>query len=63
MAQQLTPEAREWFLAEIVHVALADGPLTAPERQTIQAVAAGLAMTPAQAIGVVTMIEQGAPRP
>ncbi len=33
---------------------LADGPLTGPERQTIQAVAAGLAMTPAQAIGVVT---------
>ena len=63
VAQQLTPDAREWFLAEIVHVALADGPLTAPERQTIQAVAAGLAMTPAQAIGVVTMIEQGVPRP
>ncbi len=62
VAQQLTPDAREWFLAEIVRVALADGPLTAPERQTIQAVAAGLAMTPAQAIGVVTMIEQGAPR-
>ena len=43
VAQQLTPDAREWFLAEIVRVAMADGPLTAPERQTIQAVAADLA--------------------
>lgn len=63
VAQQLTADAREWFLAEIVRVALADGPLTGPERQTVQAVSADLGMTPAQAIGVVTMIEQGAPRP
>ncbi len=62
VARQLTPDAREWFLAEIVRVAMADGPLTDPERQTIQAVAADLGMTPAQAIGVVTLIEQGAPR-
>jgi hypothetical protein len=62
VARQLTPDAREWFLAEIVRVALADAPLTDPERQTIQAVAADLGMTPAQAIGVVTLIEQGAPR-
>jgi len=62
VTRQLTPDAREWFLAEIVRVAMADGPLTDPERQTIQAVAADLGMTPAQAIGVVTLIEQGAPR-
>ncbi len=62
VSQQLTPDAREWFLAEIVRVAMADGPLTGSERQTVQAVGSDLGMTPAQAIGVVTMIEQGAPR-
>lgn len=62
VSRQLTPDAREWFLAEIVRVAMADGPLTGSERQTIQAVGSDLGMTPAQAIGVVTMIEQGAPR-
>jgi tellurite resistance protein len=62
VSRQLTPDAREWFLAEIVRVAMADGPMTEGERQTVQAIAADLGMTPAQAIGVITMIEQGAPR-
>jgi zinc-ribbon family/Tellurite resistance protein TerB len=62
VARQLTPDAREWFLAEIVRVAMADGPMTDTERQTIQAISGDLGMTPAQAIGVITMIEQGAPR-
>jgi hypothetical protein len=62
VAGQLTPDAREWFLAEIVRVGMADGPLTGHERQTMQAVASDLGMSPAQAIGVVTMIERGAPR-
>lgn len=62
VAGQLTPDAREWFLAGIVRVGMADGPLIEQERQTMQAVASDLGMSPAQAIGVMTMIEQGAPR-
>jgi hypothetical protein len=60
VARQLTPDAKEWFLAETVRVGMADGPLTEQERQTAQAVAVGLGMTQAQAIGVVTLVEQGA---
>lgn len=58
VAQQLAPEAREWFLAETIRVGTADGPLTEPERQTVQTIAADLGMTPAQAIGVMAMTEQ-----
>lgn len=36
------------------------GPLTEPERRTAQAIAADLGMTPAQAIGVMTMTELAA---
>ena len=60
VARQLTPDAKEWFLAETVRVGMADGPLTEPERQTAQAIAADLGMTQAQAVGVVTMAEQAA---
>lgn len=55
---QLTPEAREWFLAEVVRIGLADGPLTDRERQAAQAVAQQLGMTPAQTYGVVAMTVQ-----
>ena len=58
VAQQLTPDAKEWFLAEVVRIGTADGPLTDPERQTAQAIAADLGMSPAQAIGVMQMTEQ-----
>ena len=58
VAQQLTPDAKEWFLAETVRVGMADGPLTEQERQTAQAIAADLGMTQAQAIGVIAMAEQ-----
>ncbi|HXP18339.1 MAG TPA: zinc ribbon domain-containing protein [Streptosporangiaceae bacterium] len=57
---QLAVPAREWFLAEIVRIGLADGPLTEEERQAAQEIAAGLGMTQAQAIGVIAMTEQGA---
>jgi zinc-ribbon family/Tellurite resistance protein TerB len=60
VARQLTPDSKEWFLAEIVRVGMADGPLTERERQTVQLIAADLGMTQAQAIGVVTMTEQAA---
>jgi hypothetical protein len=58
VSRQLTPDAREWFLAETVRVGMADGPLIEQERQTALAIAADLGMTQAQAIGVVTITEQ-----
>jgi hypothetical protein len=60
VARQLTPDAREWFLAETVRIGMADGPLTDAERQAAEVVAAELGMTQAQAIGVVTMTERAA---
>ena len=58
VAEQLTPDAKEWFLAETVRVGMADGPLTDHERQIARAIAADLGMTQAQAVGVVAMAEQ-----
>ena len=60
VARQLTPDAREWFLAQVIRVGMADGPLTDQERRAAQSIAADLGMTQAQAIGVITMAEQGA---
>ena len=60
VARQLTPDAREWFLAQVIGVGLADGQLTERERRAAQLIAADLGMTQAQAIGVITMAEQGA---
>jgi hypothetical protein len=60
VARQLTPDAKEWFLAEIVRVGVADGPLTDSERRIAEMVAADLGMTQAQAVGVVTMAERAA---
>ena len=57
---QLAVQAREWFLAEVVRIGMADGPLTDTERQAAQAVAADLGMTQAQAYGVISMTEQAA---
>ena len=57
---QLAIPAREWFLAEIVRIGLADGPLAEGERATIAELARQLGMTPAQSLGVVTLTEQGA---
>ena len=60
VARQLTPDAKEWFLAETVRVGMADGPLTEQERQAAQAIAMDLGMTQAQAVGVVTITERAA---
>lgn len=60
VARQLTPDAREWFLAETVRVAMADGPLTEQERRVAEMIAMDLGMTQAQAVGVVTMAERAA---
>jgi tellurite resistance protein len=60
LAVQLANPAREWFLAEVVRIGLADGPLSDDERSAAQDVAAQLGMTPAQARGVITMTEEAA---
>lgn len=54
---QLTVEAREWFLAQLVRIGLADGMLTEAERQTLHEVAARIGMTPAHAVGVIATTE------
>jgi len=59
---QLTTEAKEWFFAQAVRINLADGPLSEADRQAAQWIAQNLAMTPAQALGVITMTEQAARR-
>lgn len=60
LAIQLEVPAREWFLAEIVRMGLADGTLSGEERQAAQEIAAQLGMTPAQARGVIVMTEESA---
>ncbi len=57
---QLKPEAREWYLAELVRIALVDGPLTGTERAAAEAIAVELGMTQAQAYGAIMMTEQAA---
>ena len=41
-----------------MRIGTADGPLTERERQAAYAIAAGLGMTQAQAVGVVTLAER-----
>jgi hypothetical protein len=59
---QLTVQAREWYLAEVIRIALADGPLSETERQAALAIGLDLGMTQAQVVGVVAMTEQSAGR-
>lgn len=56
----LQVHAREWYLAEVIRIAMADGPLTGAERATAESLAAALGLTQAQTIGVITLTEQGA---
>ena len=58
--RQLQVEAREWYLAEAIRIALADGPLTAAQRAATGRLATALGMTQAQAIGVLALTEQNA---
>ena len=57
---QLTVQAREWYLAEVIRIAMADGTLTEGERHASLAIGAELGMTQAQVVGVVAMTEQSA---
>ncbi len=60
LAAQLAVPAREWLLAEIVRIGLADGALSDAERQAATQVAGQLGMTQAQAVGVIALTEEGA---
>jgi hypothetical protein len=60
LSTQLAVPAREWFLAEIVRIGLADGQLTDAERQAAREIGSYLGMTPAQAFGVIALTEEGA---
>jgi zinc-ribbon family len=60
LAAQLAVPAREWFLASVVRIGLADGQLTDDERLAARQVAANLGLTAAHAYGVITMTEEGA---
>jgi hypothetical protein len=60
VSAQLAVQAREWFLAEVVRIGTADGPLSDAERQAAQGVAADLDMTQAQTYGVISMTERTA---
>ena len=62
VGSQLTVQAREWYLADVIRIALADGQLTDSERLAAQAIGADLGMTQAQALGVIAMTEQSAGR-
>ena len=59
---QLTIQAREWYLAELIRIALADGPLSEGERHAALPIGMDLGMTQAQVIGVVAMTEESAGR-
>ena len=60
LGDQLQVPAREWYLAEVIRIGMADGPLTGAERVAAESLAAGLGLTQAQVIGVITLTEQGA---
>jgi tellurite resistance protein len=57
---QLTTEAREWFLAQVVRIALVDGAISAGERQALHTIAGHLGMTPAHTVGVISTTEGAA---
>jgi len=59
---QLTIQAREWYLADVIRIALAGGQLTDSERLAAQAIGGDLGMTQAQSLGVIAMTEQSAGR-
>jgi hypothetical protein len=60
LGSQLQVEAREWCLAEVIRIAIADGPLSGAQRAAAEHLAAALGMTQAQAIGVIALTEQNA---
>src|SRR5262249_17307148 len=59
-AIQLDIPARDWFLAKVVEVGLADGPLTAAQRTVAEEIARYLGMTASRGEDVISLAEQAA---
>jgi len=59
-AVQLDIYAREWFLAKVVEVGLADGSLSGQERAVAGTVARYLGMSPARGEDVISFVEEAA---
>jgi len=59
---QLTVQAREWYLADVIRIGMTDGPLTEGERQAALAIGLDLGMTHAQTIGVIATTDESAGR-
>jgi hypothetical protein len=60
LGRQLVTPAPEWFLADLVRIGLADGPLSDDERGAAQVVGAHLGMSAAQVQGVILLTEEAA---
>ncbi|SRR6266487_468481 len=60
LAVQLEVHAREWFLANVVRIGLADWPLSAGERLAVRIIARALGMTQAEAQDVILLTEEAA---
>lgn len=60
VAIQLESHAREWFLAQVVHVGLADGALSDAERTVGRTIARHLGMTAAHGRDVISLTEEAA---
>jgi len=57
---QFAIHGKETFLAEVVRIGMADGPLTGTERNAAHMIGEALGMTQAQTIGLITLTEQRA---
>jgi hypothetical protein len=60
LARQLIMPAPEWFLADVVRIGLADGPLTGLEQDAALLVGSYLGLTAAQARGVIRLTGESA---
>ncbi len=60
LAIQLQLHAKEWFLGNVIRVGLADGSLSAAEREVVGTVARHLGLTQAQAADVILLTEDAA---
>ncbi len=60
IAIQLEAPAREWFLAKVVQLGLADGSLSEPERAVASTIARYLGMSPARGRDVISLAEEAA---
>lgn len=61
LAAQLVDQARWWFLADVVRIGLAAGPLTQQQRRAAVQIGAQLGIGTARARDVINMTEHGAP--